>query len=66
MLGVERAAKLLPETFNPNNDEWPEEAEEVNQRIEEQLLKDCDKLAGGFKKFVENARAAGMAVKRQQ
>lgn len=65
MLGVERAVKLLPENFNPNNDEWPEEAEEVNQRMEE-LLKDCDKLAGGFKKFVENARAAGMAVKRQQ
>ncbi|KAM0446214.1 hypothetical protein ACHAQK_001131 [Fusarium lateritium] len=65
MQGVERATKLLPESFNPNNDDWPEEAEEVNQRMEE-LLKDCDRLAGGFKTFVENARAAGMAVKRQQ
>jgi hypothetical protein len=65
MLGVERAAKLLPDSFDPNNDEWPEEAEEVNQKMEE-LLKDCDKLAGGFKKFVENGRAAGMAAKLQQ
>lgn len=65
MLGVDKAAKLLPDSFNPNSEEWPEDAEEVNQKMEE-LLKDCDKLAGGFKKFVENARAAGMAVKRQQ
>jgi hypothetical protein len=65
MLGVERAAKLLPESFNPNSEEWPEDAEEVNQKMEE-LLKDCDKLAGGFKKFVENARAARMAAKQQQ
>ncbi|KAG5664966.1 hypothetical protein KAF25_008700, partial [Fusarium avenaceum] len=65
MSGVDKAAKLLPDSFDPNSEEWPEDAEEVNQRMEE-LLKDCDKLAGGFKKFVENARAAGMAVKRQQ
>lgn len=65
MLGVDKAVKLLPDSFNPNSEEWPENAEEVNQKMEE-LLKDCDKLAGGFKTFVENARAAGMAVKRQQ
>ncbi|KAJ4251091.1 hypothetical protein NW762_011743 [Fusarium torreyae] len=66
MLAVRDAAKLLPETVNPSREnEWPAEAEEINERIENKL-KDYDKLAGGFKKLVENAHAAGIAAKRQQ
>ncbi|KAJ4139737.1 hypothetical protein NW768_001080 [Fusarium equiseti] len=53
MVAVREAADLLPDNF----DEWPPEAEEINARMEEKL-KISDKLAGGFKKFVENARAA--------
>ncbi|RBR19540.1 uncharacterized protein FIESC28_05535 [Fusarium coffeatum] len=53
MVAVKEAANLLPDTF----DEWPAEAEEINTRMEEKL-KDFDKLAGGFRKFVENARVA--------
>ncbi|CAG7558690.1 unnamed protein product [Fusarium equiseti] len=53
MVAVKEAAELLPDTF----DDWPAEAEEINARMEEKL-KDFDKLAGGFKKFVENAREA--------
>lgn len=53
MVAVKEAANLLPDTF----DEWPVEAEEINTRMEEKL-KDFDKLAGGFKEFVENARVA--------
>ncbi|GKU07869.1 hypothetical protein FLAG1_09400 [Fusarium langsethiae] len=66
MTAVKDAGKLLPETFNPARDEWPADAERVNENMEE-ILRDCDKLAGGFKKFIESARAAGMeAAKRQQ
>ena len=53
MVAVKGAADLLPDNF----DEWPAEAEEINIRMEEKL-KDFDKLAGGFKKFVENAQVA--------
>ncbi|KAL6918329.1 hypothetical protein FSST1_009824 [Fusarium sambucinum] len=60
MVAVKEAGKHLPETYNPATDEWPADAEMINENIEEQL-KDCDKLAGGFKEFVENARAAMMA-----
>ncbi|KAF4994271.1 hypothetical protein FGRMN_5909 [Fusarium graminum] len=62
---VNKAVKLLPESFAPDTDEWPAEAEEVNQRMEE-MLKDYDRLAGGFKTFAENAHAAGVAARRQQ
>ncbi|KAM0351823.1 hypothetical protein ACHAPU_002336 [Fusarium lateritium] len=65
MSNVDKAVKLLPESFDPNTDEWSAEAEEVNQRMEEKL-KDYDDLAGGFKKFAENAHAAGMAARGQQ
>ncbi|KAM0295224.1 hypothetical protein HYE67_000256 [Fusarium culmorum] len=65
MAAAQDAGKLLPETFNPAKDEWPDEAEKINENIEEKL-KDFDKLAGGFKKFVENARAAMTAANRQQ
>jgi hypothetical protein len=65
MVAVQEAGKLLPETFNPATDEWPADAEEINSNMEEKL-KNSDKLAGGFKKFVENARAAGMEAARRQ
>ncbi|CEI60247.1 hypothetical protein FVEN_g6421 [Fusarium venenatum] len=65
MVAVKEAGKLLPETFNPTIDEWPADAERINENMEEKL-KDCDKLAGGFKKFVENARAAVMAGAKRQ
>ncbi|KAF5676122.1 hypothetical protein FHETE_2249 [Fusarium heterosporum] len=65
MSNVDKAVKLLPESFAPNADEWPAEAEEVSQRMEG-MLKDYDKLAGGFKAFAENAHSAGVATRRQQ
>jgi hypothetical protein len=60
MVAVKEAGKLLPEAFNPATDEWPADAEAINENMENKL-KDCDKLAGGFRKFVENAHAAVMA-----
>ncbi|KAF5975915.1 hypothetical protein FCOIX_7452 [Fusarium coicis] len=67
MAALKDAGRLLPETFNPDKEPWPSDAEEVNQRIEE-MLKSYDNLAGCFKKFVQSAHAAGaaMGVKRQQ
>ncbi|RGP61323.1 hypothetical protein FLONG3_10557 [Fusarium longipes] len=65
MVAVQDAGKRLPETFDPATDEWPADVEEINLNMEEKL-KDCNKLAGGFKKFVENARAAGMAASKSQ
>lgn len=65
MVAAKDAGKLLPETFNPATDEWPTDAAMINKNIEEKL-KDFDKLAGGFKKFVENARAAMTVANRQQ
>ncbi|KAF4441590.1 hypothetical protein F53441_11994 [Fusarium austroafricanum] len=65
MKAVGEAADLLPATYDTKTDEWPAEAEEINQRIEEKL-KGYDKLSGGFKKFAESARTATMLTKRQQ
>ncbi|KAF4961807.1 hypothetical protein FSARC_10103 [Fusarium sarcochroum] len=66
MLAVRDAAKLLPDTIDPSKEnEWPAEAEEINQRMEDKL-KDYDKLAGCFKKLVENAHAAGIAANKRQ
>lgn len=65
MIAVQDAAKLLPDGFNPATDQWPTEVEEINLKIEEKL-QDCEKLAGGFKDFVQNARAAGIAAAKSQ
>ncbi|KAF5019824.1 hypothetical protein F66182_8193 [Fusarium sp. NRRL 66182] len=62
MQAVFEAADLLPATIDPSKEnEWPAEAEAVNQRMENKL-KDYDKLAGSFKKLVENAHSAGVLV----
>ncbi|KAJ3529118.1 hypothetical protein NM208_g9900 [Fusarium decemcellulare] len=64
MQAVHDAGSLLPKKRNQEGQyEWPEEAREIGNKMEE-ILKDYDTLAGGFRQFVENGHTATMAVNR--